>query len=391
MLSSKGARFNLGSAPDLPSPSVRLGRWDNESGASAEVACGARAEVHVGRMVNRGEVRGDALALEGEDMDNAGGDMAGVSSLDFARVRLSSGGGVDFHRAECSAERPSWVRVSRELGLESGKATCQHLLLAATGEAGIRVEEQGGIVVENGGSLRIATEEGDFKVVTWGFFDAREKNNKKITFVQLEGTVQGESGARMTAEVNSATVGGVLHSFESLSLSAGDALDVNGQVKSLGKCKLTAEWMTVSGSLAGIGQLEADPWGAMVTGRVEGVESVSLSPQLVAINSGVVSAGEATTVAAPFLLSVRGKEVRGGGHANKNSIPKLHSIFRAGERRRGGVRGPPGWRERRAREPQPGGHRVHGLRLFPPRRRHQEAGSAHLPVHDRRESRNSRR
>ncbi len=117
----------------------------------------------------------------------------------------------------------------------------------------------------------------------------------------------------MTAEVNSATVGGVLHSFESLSLSAGDALDVNGQVKSVGKCKLTAEWMTVSGSLAGIGQLEADPWGAMVTGKVEGVESVSLSPQLVAINSGVVSAGEATTVAAPFLLSVRGKEVRGGG------------------------------------------------------------------------------
>ncbi len=175
MLSSKGARFNLGSAPDLPSPSVRLGRWDNESGASAEVICGARAEVHVGRMVNRGEVRGDALALEGEDMDNAGGDMAGVSSLDFARVRLSSGGGVDFHRAECSAERPSWVRVSRELGLESGKATCQHLLLAATGGAGIRVEEQGGIVVENGGSLRIATEEGDFKVVTCFLLCEREE------------------------------------------------------------------------------------------------------------------------------------------------------------------------------------------------------------------------
>lgn len=135
--------------------------------------------------------------------------------------------------------------------------------------------------------------------------------------VSLGGLITGnaESVTSLEIEAKDIIVSGSMTNVSDLKLTAEKKLHLTekGRIFSCETVEIKGEWITMAGSIEEFLTLQIEPWALLNYGKIESAleeSNVCLSSCLALVNSGICR-GQVTSLEAPFLLSLPGKEISG--------------------------------------------------------------------------------
>lgn len=155
--------------------------------------------------------------------------------------------------------------------------------------------------------------------------------------VLLDGLTVGTNGATTSLDIDAKNIeiSGNISNVSGLKLTAENELKLTeeSRISSCESIGIRGEWITVAGNIDGFLKLEIEPWALLNSGKIESTlpeSNICFSSHLAFVNSGICQS-QKSSLEAPFLLSLPGREVSNVNDVNKcklvgREIIQLESI-----------------------------------------------------------------
>ena len=145
--------------------------------------------------------------------------------------------------------------------------------------------------------------------------------------VSLKGLTKGKLDSLLEIEAQNINISGSLTDVSAVKIVADKALHLtrDSKISSCESVEIKGEWVTTAGSIEEFSHLQIQPWAILNSGQIESVREacdITLSSDLALVNSGICR-GQATSLEAPFLLSLPGEKI-----ADVNDVTKCELVGR---------------------------------------------------------------